>query len=513
MEYPLSKKTLSVNETVFEGCAEQPIDLDYSLPDYCPDMQKILKCQVYPKIFTRNISGDKLDVDGAAAVRILYLDSVKKSVRCSEYTVPYTCSFNLKTTPQNAVAFAYAKPEYLNCRALSPRRLDIHGAFSVCARVVSKTEKEAVCGIEGDDIQMKTALCPVSTVTGCTQQLFTITEDIELGSGKPPVEAILRSEVRAALAECKTITNKMMMKGDLNLKLLYLTDLDTGATEVLDYTLPISQILDAEGMEDNALCDTQLEVLTYEVRIRNDLSESDTIITLEAKLAVTVTSFGDEEIQVVTDAYSTAYDLDLVFGQTSFSRLLSIFDDTCIKKDTVEVSIDGISKVVDLWNEQCSVKALIENGTMILTGKLNICILALDNENAPFYTERTIDFTQPLDTEGELHDLTVLPKAQVVSISYRLNGESSLDLRTEIRLTAPIFENRTMRCVTSAGANEEHLRQRDDSVALTLYYADAGEKLWDIAREYCICCDAIKTENELTEDIVAQGKMLLIPNI
>lgn len=114
MEYPLSKKTLSVNETVFEGCAEQPIDLDYSLPDYCPDMQKILKCQVYPKIFTRNISGDKLDVDGAAAVRILYLDSVKKSVRCSEYTVPFTCSFNLKTTPQNAVAFAYAKPEYLS---------------------------------------------------------------------------------------------------------------------------------------------------------------------------------------------------------------------------------------------------------------------------------------------------------------------------------------------------------------------------------------------------------------
>ena len=51
MEYPLSKKTLSVNETVFEGCAEQPIDLDYSLPDYCPDMQKNIKMPGLPQNF------------------------------------------------------------------------------------------------------------------------------------------------------------------------------------------------------------------------------------------------------------------------------------------------------------------------------------------------------------------------------------------------------------------------------------------------------------------------------
>ena len=61
MEYVLSKKELSVGETVFEGCIEQPIDLDFSLPDYCPDIQRILKCRVYPKIYTRNISGDRLD--------------------------------------------------------------------------------------------------------------------------------------------------------------------------------------------------------------------------------------------------------------------------------------------------------------------------------------------------------------------------------------------------------------------------------------------------------------------
>ena len=34
MDYTLVKKTVSVKETVFDGCAEQPVDLDLTLPDY-----------------------------------------------------------------------------------------------------------------------------------------------------------------------------------------------------------------------------------------------------------------------------------------------------------------------------------------------------------------------------------------------------------------------------------------------------------------------------------------------
>lgn len=513
MDYPLSKKTLSLSETVFEGSAEQPLDIDFTLPDYCPDIQRILKCQVYPKIYSRNISGDRLDVDGAAVVKILYVDAVKKSVRCSEHTLPYTCSFSLKTTPQNAVIEAQAKPEYLNCRAISPRRLDIHGAFTVRVRVICRCEKELICKIDGDDVQMKKAAYPVSTVTGSAQQLFSVTEDIELSGSKPPLEAVLRTEATAILTDCKTITNKMMVKGDLNLKLLYLTDLDSGNVEVMDYTLPISRILDVDGAEENALCNASINLLNYDIKVRSDLSDNNTVITLEAKLAVTAETYGSEEAQVITDAYSTLYDLDLVFGQTALSNLHTVISDSCITKSTVEASQSGVTRVIDLWAEQCSCKALVENGQIVIAGKVNICILAIDNDSAPFYTERTTDFSYPLSIDGDVLKLTASPAAQVLSLSYRLNGANNIEVRTEIKVTAVVFENVSVRTVTSASADEEHLRKKDNNVAITLYYADKGEKVWDIARAYCVCCDNIKAENDLTDDIVPTGKMLLIPNI
>ena len=40
MEYVLLKKALSVCEAVFEGSSEQPVDIDFTLPDYCPDIVK-----------------------------------------------------------------------------------------------------------------------------------------------------------------------------------------------------------------------------------------------------------------------------------------------------------------------------------------------------------------------------------------------------------------------------------------------------------------------------------------
>ena len=142
MEYHLRTEVLQGTEVVFDGCQEQPVDLTLSLPDYCPDIQRILKCQIYPCITSKSIVGDSLEVNGNTMLRILYVDSVGLPIRCCEKISTFTTNIPMKKTLDNPIAFVKAKVEYVNCRATSPRKLDIHGAFSVCAKVLEHVPQD-----------------------------------------------------------------------------------------------------------------------------------------------------------------------------------------------------------------------------------------------------------------------------------------------------------------------------------------------------------------------------------
>ena len=50
MEYKLSKENYTVAKTLYDGTVQQSAELDYILPDYCPEIFKVL-CV---KILARN---------------------------------------------------------------------------------------------------------------------------------------------------------------------------------------------------------------------------------------------------------------------------------------------------------------------------------------------------------------------------------------------------------------------------------------------------------------------------
>ena len=50
MECKLTHDTIEVNEVVFDAMVEQSVELDCLLPDYCPNVFKVLKCKMVPKM-------------------------------------------------------------------------------------------------------------------------------------------------------------------------------------------------------------------------------------------------------------------------------------------------------------------------------------------------------------------------------------------------------------------------------------------------------------------------------
>lgn len=509
MEYTLTKETCSVCETVFDSSAEQPIDLDLTLPDYCPDIETILKCYAIPFVNSRSISGDRLEIDGVITVRVLYLDSSKRVLRCSEHTGPFSCSFNLKNVVNDATVSTRLKVNYVNCRALTPRRLDIHGAFSVFAKVQARNEREFVSAIDGDDIRQKCKEISMSELCGFCQQQFSVSETLEFGQGHPAPELILNSDLHAFLSESKAISGKLMLKGEIALDLLYVTDLETGAQDTMRFTVPISRIIDVSGLEPDCICNVTLEALSFDTVLRGDYSEQNALLALDAHLAATVCAYQSRTVSVVDDAYSVTYELEPVYKQLPVSRLL------CSERfsfgEKADVSLGrSISKVIDIRPESISSMLSFDSDTMTVKGKINCSVLAQDNDNIPFYAERTLDF----QTTRPLPEIPVSPEGftdiGIVTLSYRITGEDSVEIKADIRIEASVFDTCMCKSIVSASGNEERRRTKDKTAALTLYYAD-DEDLWEIARSYCTSVEAIRLENDISEDTNTICGMILIP--
>ena len=63
MDLKMNKENLPAAVSVYEGIQEQSIDLDYILPDYYPDIFRIVRCETVPVITGWNINGDKLSYE------------------------------------------------------------------------------------------------------------------------------------------------------------------------------------------------------------------------------------------------------------------------------------------------------------------------------------------------------------------------------------------------------------------------------------------------------------------
>ena len=511
MEYQQRRETVTVNEIIYDGCQEQPVDLELTLPDYCPDIQKILKCQVCPAVSSTNVLGDSLDVNGSVAVRVLYLDAAGEKIRCHENTSQFSANIPVKSTSGIGIASVRTNVEYVNCRATSPRRLSIHGAFSVCACVWEQRDTEILCGVEDDDVEQLPQEMELSMACGLTQQNFTVEEVLELGDGKPNAEMLLRTDTTVVAEEIKLMDSQILAKGYVLLKLLYLTDIPDALPETMEYQLPFNQMLERGAVSDRGESSVSLQVMASSVQMKSDSSGENSLFEAEVKLSATVQSYESRTVSLLADAYSRSVEVTLEHQQKTFLQFAGTVSDIASQKNTFDFPEGGISKVIDVWNESHNVMPSMEDGNLLYKGKFNVCMLALNSEGKPFYFERMLELNYGREYGGNDGPYNCRGMAEVTDISYRITGNDSIEIKTELRLETTVFRERQYRFLSEVIPNSDMVKQKDSDASLVLYYTTGGESLWNIAKQYSTGVREIQEENELETDVIDTPGMLLIP--
>ena len=312
MNYDLNKYKFSMLDNIFQGIQEIPVDCDLTLPDYCPDIGKILKCQISAGVNSRNISGDQLNIEGTSVLELLYSDLEKNTIRCFKTEIPFSQNLNIKNSSQFSVATFDIKREYINCRAISPRRIDVHGAFSLKVNVFGSKEHEVTNDIASDDIKQKKSDISFSQLNSLLQHQVNISEILDLGTDKNAPEFIIKSDLSVSDINCSASDERINIKGKVNIKILYISDIETGKTDSVENEIPINETIDAPGVMDDNVFMIIPEIIYHEEKISADSESIGNLINEELKIMMTIFAFQDDETKIIDDAYSTDYETELL---------------------------------------------------------------------------------------------------------------------------------------------------------------------------------------------------------
>ena len=512
MEFSVIRQPVSVNEVVYDGQAEQGVEFDYILPDYYPDIFNIVKCTLKPKISSYNVSGDKLICDGVVSIFVLYLSENSSDINCVEHRYTYSKTVDLPRICDGAGVSITAKTDYCTCRAVSGRRLDVRGAVSFKIKVTSDKTVEIVTDAEGCGIQLRRMPVVYCGKRISVQKQYVAREEIEADDIRGNVKNIISVETACTVNESKIVSDKVVLKGEAKLRAVYTYE-ENGKTDfgVLEADIPLSQIIDAEGVTERHTCYSHFRTLACELIVKQTNENGSTVFGCELTVEAKVSASCEDTIYPVIDTYSTDYESSFSVMQLKTETSPRYISQQQTLRESLSCADIPLQSVVDcsceLSNIICKDKSPDE---LLICGQaLYTCIIKKE-DGAPLFIEKTSPFEMTVAVSGVNADSSIEPYLQVTSVGYSIDGEGRIDVRANVLVQGCLYQSVSVDIIKDVAVDESVCKEKQSDYLLKLYFAEKDELVWDIAKRYNTSAEAILCENGIEEGETADG-MLLIP--
>ena len=368
-----------------------------------------------------------------------------------------------------------------------------------------------VSNATGDGITLKSEKTEVCNLNTVVEKMFTVTETCDAGALSEPMGAVISSSASGIIHELKIVSNKLFLKGELIIHTAF-TGAETGEVQTLENVININQIIEASDISDTSRVDAHLTVCDLEIKPRFDLSGNKNLLDISACINFSGYGYENKIINCIKDAYSVKYETDIKKSIIYTATIQDEIEDTFLCRGVADLSSTGVSKVLSFMCTDLTSGFTVFENNYSVTGEVTTEIIYEDIKGEICFVQRNIPYeysrTAP-QTEGIL---TCNPACVISARSFVINGDGQLDVRIEINVRGFIFCEKENLVTTELVINKDKVKNTD-TASLTVYFADSGEALWNIAEKYNTTVDRVMRENKLTETHIKEKCKLLIPKM
>lgn len=505
MELKVYKDTVTAAQSICDTKLELPVETEILIPDYLPQVFKIVKCFVLPVVLQKQVLTGRLTIEGYLRCVVYYQAEEEGSLCQTEQKLPFTKQVELQPGAAQGEASVQVsgEVEYINCRALSGRRVDVRGAFVLHVDAVAQQDSEVITALSGAGVQQKTITLSGTKTVGMGEKLVTAEEPVNF---EQEPQAILSTPCTAEVEDVKLVGGKAVVKGAIHVDVVY----RSAAGYHLQHqavSVPFNEIVEVDGAAEDCRGFAIVEPTGCTIAQAEEEGAAPQI-ALSVTALVWVKVWRPVQTVAVCDAFSTAEEMELSSGAVVLEEAGEPFRQRVEASATGQMP-DAHARVLDALATALPLELIEDAGGSILRGRVVAHVLCENEMGEVDCYDKTCEYTLPMRWDVPPSELTAQCTAAVEQVKAKQTGDDVTASMT--MLVSGLVSQKHAGTVLASAACTGERTKADSDIALRIYFAQPGEALFDIAKRYAASPDAIAAANELEGETLDEARQLLIP--
>lgn len=509
MDLQLSRQSINLNKQMMDEKAEYAIDCEFTLPDYCPDIERILKCIVTPFISNISESSSSIDIEGTAKINVIY-STANNQIFGYEVSVSISKSFENRQHIENLFTVCNVKTNYINTRAVNSRKVDVHGSLGMVLVASMPQRVDFVSEAANESTVLRNKAMPVSELAGFNSKCFAINEVIEIPQSNGSLQNLVRYDFDAEFEDCQFVAGKAIVKGTITTNILYANT--EGDCETLKVSIPTNQIVEVEGATEDSKAKVMLDIADVDLKPFTNSDGECRSINTSLKLRISVCAFNETMVNVATDAYSTECELSLNRTPINIERYETDVNLQHTAREKIELPTENLARIIDVKTCIKSCNSTSVNDKLVVKGEISALVTGISGNGECVFTEKNFEFEHASDI-NYTSNCNAQIRASIRNCSYNIVSASEVELRVDICIQGCVMSVRSTQVLDNIVADETKLKDNSNAPVLVVYFADKGESIWDIAVRYNTSIEMICEINDLNCESIPESRMILIPSM
>ena len=484
--------------------AELPLETEILISDYLPPVFKLVKCFAKPVVLQKQLQPGKLTLEGYLRCIVYYQGEEDAGLCQTEQKLPFNKVLELPEFAFTAwTAQVEGQTEYLNCRSVTPRRIEVRGAFGLVASVYTQQKTEVLTALADGGIEQRLTTLEGVRRAAVLDKLITV--EGELAFPSPPA-AILDIAGTASLHDLKVLNAKAVAKGTLHVLCAWRAEGES-ALQSQSLDLPFNQVLDVEGLSEDCRCLCVAEPVGFTAT----QGEGEAPGSLSATVMLHLRAWRPYQLQCVADAFSTQFETEPVMQNLRTEALLCALNETATLTGSGPLP-DAGAKILACFAAIGPVQLVWQETGWVVAARVLVTAFG-ENSLAELESyEKPLELALPIPAEAA-ETAALYPECwlSVEDLQCSCTG-GALDVSVTVRVEGAILSRRQASCVGSIALGEK-LAPADPEISLRIYYAQAGEALFAIAKHYHVSPGQMLAANDLAEGTttIETAQRLLVP--